>query len=140
MGQKKKILIVDDKSVNRYILRDIFEDFYDVFECTNGIEAIEQLDMAKDQPAVVLLDIVMPTGDGFTVLEHMKEHNMQDVPVVLVSSNVNDENIRKAYTYEVADYIQKPFQDEVVRRRVERVIALFEKKKQNKNSYEGELL
>ena len=80
--QQKKILIVDDKSVNRYILSGIFENEYD----------------------------------------------MQDVPVVLISANVNDENIHKAYSYEVADYIQKPFQEPVVKRRVESIIELFEKK------------
>lgn len=124
--QKKKILIVDDKSVNRYILKDIFEDTYDVMECQNGMEAIQALDDNSENTAVILLDIVMPTYDGFSVLNYMKEQNLQSsVPVVLVSSNVNDENIRKAYEYEVADYIQKPFQDEVVRCRVERVIELF---------------
>lgn len=129
MEQKKKILIVDDKSVNRYILRDIFEEYYEICECSNGNEAIDALDEGEEQMAVVLLDIVMPACDGFTVLEHMKEHDMQSVPVVLVSSNVNDENIRKAYKYEVADYIQKPFQDDVVRRRVERVIKAFENRR-----------
>ena len=79
-----------------------------------------------------MLDIVMPTCDGFAVLKYMKEKNLQDVPVVLISANVNDENIHKAYAYEVADYIQKPFQEPVVRRRVDKIIELFEKKKQMK--------
>lgn len=129
MTEQKKILIVDDKSVNRYILSGIFEDEYDIAECVDGNEAIAALEEYGDNTAAVLLDIVMPTCDGFAVLKYMKEKNLQDVPVVLVSSNVNDENIRKAYTYEVADYIQKPFQESVVKRRVEKIIELFEKKK-----------
>ena len=72
------------------------------------------------------------TCDGFAVLKYMKENQLQDVPVVLISANVNDENIHKAYSYEVADYIQKPFQEPVVKRRVESIIELFEKKKQMK--------
>ena len=130
--QQKKILIVDDKSVNRYILSGIFEDQYDIAECAEGSEAIAALEENGEDTAAVLLDIVMPTCDGFAVLKYMKEKNLQDVPVVLISANVNDENIHKAYAYEVADYIQKPFQEPVVRRRVDKIIELFEQKKQMK--------
>ena len=130
--QQKKILIVDDKSVNRYILSGIFENEYDIQECADGSEAIEALEQGGEDTAAVLLDIVMPTCDGFVVLKYMKENQLQDVPVVLISANVNDENIHKAYSYEVADYIQKPFQEPVVKRRVESIIELFEKKKQMK--------
>lgn len=129
MVQKKRVLIVDDKSVNRYVLRNLFEDEYEIVECVDGREAIAVLDEKGEETAVVLLDIVMPGYDGFTVLEYMQEKQLQKVPVVLISSNVTDENIRKAYTYEVADYIQKPFEEDIVRRRVERIINLFEKKK-----------
>lgn len=129
MVQKKRVLIVDDKSVNRYVLRNLFEDEYEIVECVDGREAIAVLDEKGEETAVVLLDIVMPGYDGFTVLEYMQEKQLQKVPVVLISSNVTDENIRKAHTYEVADYIQKPFEEDIVRRRVERIINLFEKKK-----------
>ena len=71
MEQKKKVLIVDDKTVNRYILRDIFEDEYDVVECADGNEAIAALKECTQEMAVILLDIVMPGCDGFKVLEYM---------------------------------------------------------------------
>ena len=128
MMQKKRVLIVDDKSVNRYVLRNLFEDEYEITECVDGKEAIAVLEEQGEETAVVLLDIVMPMYDGFAVLEYMQEKRLQGVPVVLISSNVNDENIRKAYSYEVADYIQKPFEEDIVKRRVERIINLFEKK------------
>lgn len=128
---KKRVLIVDDKSVNRYVLRNLFEDEYEITECVDGKEAIAVLEEQGEKTAVVLLDIVMPMYDGFTVLEYMQAKRLQNVPVVLISSNVNDENIRKAYTYEVADYIQKPFEEDIVKRRVERIINLFEKKRNN---------
>lgn len=125
---QKKILIVDDKSVNRYTLKGIFEDDYEVLECSNGTEAIEKL--SKDI-TVILLDIIMPVCDGFSVLEYMKENDFKDIPVVLVSANVNSENIKKASCYEVADYIQKPFEDKVVRKRVEHVMKMFEYRRKN---------
>ena len=128
MMQKKRVLIVDDKSVNRYVLRNLFEEKYEIAECVDGKEAIAVLEEQGEETAVVLLDIVMPVYDGFTVLEYMQEKQLQNVPVVLISSNVNDENIRRAHTYEVADYIQKPFEEDIVKRRVEKIINLFEKK------------
>lgn len=119
---RPKMLIVDDKSVNRYVLSGIFEDDYEIIECADGSEAIKVLGEYRESIATVLLDIVMPSCDGFAVLKYMKAESLQKIPVVLVSSNVNDENIRKAYDYDVADYIQKPFIEEVVKQRVQRVI------------------
>ena len=129
MEQKKKVLIVDDKTVNRYILRDIFEDKYDVVECTDGNEAIVALKECMQDIVAVLLDIIMPECDGFKVLEYMKEQKLQSIPVVLISAKVDEENIHRAYSYEVADYIQKPFDEVVVKKRVENIIKLFEMKK-----------
>lgn len=126
-NSKRKMLIVDDKSVNRYILGGIFEEEYDIVECCDGSCAIEELEKDNASVAVILLDIVMPTLDGFAVLNYMRENGITDIPVVLVSSNVNDENIRKAYSYAVADYIQKPFEENVVRQRVNFVIKRYGK-------------
>ena len=84
---------------------------------------------------VVLLDIVMPVCDGFAVLEYMKKIALDTVPVILISSNVNDNNIQKAYQYDVVDYIQKPFQENVVRQRVQRVVEIYRSKRQ-KDAYE----
>lgn len=139
MVQKKKVLIVDDKVVNRYILKSIFEDEYDVIECAGGEEAMTALQQ-EEKPSVVLLDIVMPEYDGFSVLKYMEESHLQSIPVVLISADVNDENIHRAFLYQVADYIQKPFQDTIVKRRVEKIIDLFEKKAKAVRKSEAEVL
>lgn len=125
-NKSKKVLIVDDKSVNRFVLKGIFEDDYEVLECKDGAEALSTLESLNNDVTVILLDIVMPGFDGFSVLEYMKKNKLSHIPVVLVSANVNDENIRKAYDYDVADYIQKPFEEEIVRARVEAVIFDYE--------------
>lgn len=129
--QKPKMLIVDDKAVNRYVLKSIFEDDYEIIECQDGRISIEVLDEKRDEAAVVLLDIVMPVCDGFAVLKYMQETALHDVPVILISSNVDDKNISRASDYDVADYIQKPFQEDVVRQRVQRVVDLYQMKKEN---------
>lgn len=136
--QKPKMLIVDDKAVNRYVLRSIFEEDYEVVECRDGRGAIEILEEMRDEAAAVLLDIVMPVCDGFAVLKYMKKAALRTVPVILVSSNVDDENINRASDYDVADYIQKPFQEEVVRRRVQRVVDLYQAKRDNEEYEQAE--
>ncbi|MBQ7943360.1 MAG: response regulator [Lachnospiraceae bacterium] len=130
MNDKKHVLVVDDKNINRYILKSIFEDEYDIIECSNGVEAIEALEQYQENMAAMLLDIVMPEGDGFTVLDFMQKQGLKSVPVIMISSNATEENIYRAYDYEVADYIQKPFEEDVVRRRVESIIHMFEKRKE----------
>lgn len=129
--QKPQMLIVDDKAVNRYVLRNIFEEDYGIIECQDGRAAMKVLGEMCDDVAVVLLDIVMPVCDGFAVLKYMKERALCTVPVILVSSNVDDLNIKKARDYDVADYIQKPFQENVVWQRVHRIVELYQAKKEN---------
>lgn len=135
MIQKSKMLIVEDKAVNRYVLKSIFEEDYEIAECADGRAAIELLEEERDAVSVVLLDIVMPVCDGFAVLEYMKKTALDTVPVILISSNVDDNNIQKAYEYDVVDYIQKPFQEDVVRQRVQRVVDLYQNKRE-KDAYE----
>ncbi|MEZ3493260.1 MAG: response regulator [Lachnospiraceae bacterium] len=135
MIQKPKMLIVEDKAVNRYVLKSIFEEDYEIAECADGRAAIELLAEERDAVSVVLLDIVMPVCDGFAVLEYMKKTALDTVPVILISSNVDDNNIQKAYEYDVVDYIQKPFQEDVVRQRVQRVVDLYQNKRE-KDAYE----
>ncbi|MDE6622129.1 MAG: response regulator [Lachnospiraceae bacterium] len=129
--KKPQMLIVDDKAVNRYVLKSIFEDSYEIIECQDGRAAMEVLEEKREEVAAVLLDIVMPVCDGFAVLKYMKETALHSVPVILISSNVDDKNIHKACDYDVADYIQKPFQEDVVRQRVQRVIDLYQMKREN---------
>lgn len=136
--QKPKMLIVDDKAVNRYVLKSIFEDDYEIIECQDGRAAMEVLGEKRGEAAVVLLDIVMPVCDGFAVLKYMQETALYDVPVILISSNVDDKNISRASSYDVADYIQKPFQEDVVRQRVQRVVNLYQMKKENVEYGEAE--
>lgn len=135
MIQKPKMLIVEDKAVNRYVLKSIFEEDYEIAECADGRAAIELLEEERDAVSVVLLDIVMPVCDGFAVLEYMKKTALDTVPVILISSNVDDNNIQKAYEYDVVDYIHKPFQEDVVRQRVQRVVDLYQNKRE-KDVYE----
>lgn len=112
--------------MNRYMLGGIFHDNYDILEAGNGFEAIEVLEQEQDELAVVLLDIIMPVMDGFGVLEHMRKNNMLNkIPVVIVTDDSSEATSVKAFEYNVADMVIKPFEPRIIRRRVQNIIELY---------------
>ena len=126
MKVNRKILVVDDKGMNRYMLGGILRDHYEIVEAGGGLEAIELLEKEKDELAVVLLDIIMPGMDGFGVLEYMKEKDMlEQIPVVIVTDDSSEATSVKAFEYKVADMVIKPFEPRIIKRRVQNIIELY---------------
>ena len=123
---KKKILVVDDKGMNRYMLGGIFRDNYEIVEAGGGKEAIAIIEKEYDELAVILLDIIMPGIDGFGVLDYMREHDyLSKVPVVIVTDDSSEATAVKAFEYKVADMVIKPFEPRIIKRRVENIIELY---------------
>ena len=78
----------------------------------------------------MLLDIVMPIMDGFEVLEHMNEKDMiEEIPVVMISSEDSTSFIRRAYEMGVSDYISRPYDAQIVYKRVYNTIKLYAKQR-----------
>ena len=135
LNTKKKILVVDDKGMNRYMLGGIFRDNYEIIEAGGGMEAIAIIDKEYDELAVILLDIIMPGIDGFGVLEHMKEQDyLNRVPVVIVTDDSSEATAVKAFEYKVADMVIKPFEPRIIKRRVENIIELYDYKEKYGNA------
>ena len=135
LNTKKKILVVDDKGMNRYMLGGIFRDNYEIIEAGGGMEAIAIIDKEYDDLAVILLDIIMPGIDGFGVLEHMKEQDyLNRVPVVIVTDDSSEATAVKAFEYKVADMVIKPFEPRIIKRRVENIIELYAYKEKYGNA------
>lgn len=126
MTTKKKILVVDDKGMNRYMLGGIFRDNYEIVEAGGGKEAIAIIEKEYDELAVILLDIIMPGIDGFGVLDYMREHDyLSKVPVVIVTDDSSEATAVKAFEYKVADMVIKPFEPRIIKRIVENIIELY---------------
>lgn len=126
METKTKILVVDDKGINRYMMGEIFRDEYEIIEAAGGQEAIDLIALEHDELAIVLLDIVMPGIDGFGVLEDMKRKQLLDrLPVVIVTDDSSEATSVKAFEYKVADMVIKPFEPRIIKRRVENIIELY---------------
>ena len=126
MKKKNKILVVDDKGINRYMLGGIFGEEYEIVEASGGQMAIDIIAADAKSLAVVLLDIIMPVVNGFGVLEYMKKKGLLDrLPVVIVTDDDSEETSDRAFEYKVADLVVKPFEPRIIRRRVQNIIELY---------------
>ena len=126
---KKAVLIVDDEAMNRDILEELFEDDYEVLQARDGEEAMKMIEENHDRIGVVLLDLVMPKKSGFDVLDFMHfRHFDKDIPVILITG---DEKSSEAAALDrgAVDFITKPINGNIVRRRVENVSELYEYKR-----------
>ncbi len=129
MMYKPHILITDDSEMNRAILAEMLGDKYHIIEAEDGRAAIDIIEKNKDID-LLLLDINMPEVDGFTVLQTMNEkHWIDKIPVVMISSESSVSIVEKAYDLGATDYISRPFDMAIVRRRVENTIMLYIKQK-----------
>ncbi len=123
--QNKKILIADDVEMNRDILTEILEDDYQIETVDNGAKVIEVLSERIDEFAVLLLDLVMPNVDGFGVLKVMNEEGWIDkLPVLIISGEQSVQSEKDCFNWGVSDFIRKPFDDTLVKKRVGNVAEL----------------
>ena len=128
--EKQKILIVDDSEMNRFILTQMLHEDYDIIEAGDGLMALEILKEKAEQIALVLLDIIMPGLDGFGVLDRMNHEGwIEDIPVIIISSDRSPVAIERAYELRAADFISRPFDAAIVRHRVVNTIVLYAKQK-----------
>ena len=127
---KPRILIVDDSEFNRAILKEILEETYEIIEADGGNEALHKIDEYGMKISLVLLDIIMPEKDGFEVLKYMEEERLiSDIPVIIISSEDSANYIRRAYEMGVSDYINRPFDANIVYQRVSNTVKLYAKQK-----------
>ena len=117
---KNKILVVDDALMNRDILKEILKDTYDILEAEDGKSALEILDAENNEISAILLDLVMPVMDGFEVLEELNARKMiEKIPVLIISGENSTQNEQRCFDLGIADFIGKPFNARLVRKRVQ---------------------
>lgn len=127
---KPRILIVDDSEFNRAILKEILEETYEIIEADGGNEALHKIDEYGMKISLVLLDIIMREKDGFEVLKYMEEERLiSDIPVIMISSEDSANYIRRAYEMGVSDYINRPFDANIVYQRVSNTVKLYAKQR-----------
>lgn len=125
-----QLLVVDDSEMNREILKEILGKEYQILEACDGEEALKMLEQYGTEISLVLLDIIMPKMDGFEVLAYMNRDKwIEDIPVIMISSEGSESYIRRAYELGASDYISRPFDAKVVYQRVINMIKLYAKQR-----------
>ena len=129
-ADKLSIMIVDDSELNREILSSMLSSEFNILEAANGETCLSMLEKYGTDISIVLLDIVMPGMSGFDVLRVMNaDHLIEDIPVIMISSDNSDSSVREAYEMGVSDYISRPFDAKVVYHRVFNTIKLYSKQR-----------
>jgi len=124
---KSTIMIIDDDKMTCNLIKKVFEKKYDVVFAHNGQDAIELLSSSRGSViSCIFLDLIMPVLDGFSVLDYLNDNNyLNKLPVIIISGNYDKETRSRAYSYRIADMLEKPFNVQVVRHRIENLISLY---------------
>lgn len=117
------ILVADDSVIIRDFVKEIFHDNYSVLMAKDGKEVINIVN-SNSSIAALLLDLNMPGTDGFAVLDYFKEHDLfKKIPVSIISGANDKASIDKAFSYNIVDMLNKPFNKNNVKLVVEKTIA-----------------
>ena len=121
---RRTILVVDDEPVNLRLLGNILKDEYDIAYAETGDEALLEIKNQKDFLSLVLLDLHMPCGNGYMVLDEIKNNEeLMNIPVIVLTADnsAEVESLRRG----AIDFLNKPYnRPEVIRARVRRAIEL----------------
>jgi len=124
MGER--ILIVDDSEIDREILRNILNNEFEVVEANDGYSALNIILKKGEDFDAVLLDVSMPLLDGISVLRILRENNLHDVQIFMITVEATKENIEKASQYNIAEFIKKPFNRNEVLKRIRTKLGVGE--------------
>ena len=127
-AQNKKILLVEDDPNFGTVLKDyLMMNDYDVVHAKNGMEGFEKF--KKDDFDLCILDVMMPYKDGFTLAKEIREKNT-DVPIVFLTAKAMKEDVLKGYKVGADDYLNKPFDSEVL---LYKIKAILQRKEADEN-------
>ena len=119
MSTRYKVLVAEDEVKIREILVDFLTDYYEVIEAKDGEEALRLFH--SQQIDLVLLDLMMPGRDGFSVLKEIR--SVSKVPVMILTARSSVEDQVKGYDLKVDDYVTKPFDNKVLVAKINRLLA-----------------
>ncbi|WP_148409620.1 diguanylate cyclase [Murimonas intestini] len=138
--QDKIMLVVDDMELNRAILNELFSSSYKILEAENGKEALKLIEEYGTSIVIVLLDLIMPVMNGFEVLRHLSSSGLiEEIPVVMITSESSEQAILEGYNLNATDVITKPFNPDIVRKRVENTVELNSYKQHLENKVQSQV-
>lgn len=121
----EKILIVDDSIIQAAQLKAILEADYDITVAQTAEDGLRYV--SSEDFSLILLDVIMPGMDGFTLLKRLQEEIItRSIPVILITSLSDTENEQRGLTLGAVDYIAKPFHPAIVQARVNTHVKLYQ--------------
>jgi DNA-binding response OmpR family regulator len=134
LGQKQKVLIIDDSDIIRHALKIFFEDYdFKVLASLDGLDGVKKA--AEHKPSLIILDLIMPNFDGVKVLQVLKVlDNLKDIPVLVITANTDRKNILAAVEAGADKVLSKPLQKEVLVKTVNELLGseIISKARKNK--------
>src|SRR5262245_49979598 len=123
MSQKPKVLIVDDEPLNvDYLVQELEDSNYQIITASNGKEALGKIQ--REQPDLILLDLIMPVLDGFAVLSQIKaDNNLRDIPVIIISAERDSKSVVKGIKQGAEDYLTKPVDADLLIQKVKEYLG-----------------
>lgn len=121
---KKRLLLADDSFIDREILHHILENHFEITDAKNGYEALDLLSKKEEKYDAMLLDVMMPVIDGFSVLQLMENNKVEKLPIIMMTAEATKENVRRAAEYGVTSFVSKPFDAETVLEKVHTLLDI----------------
>lgn len=121
MKNKLRILAVDDNTISLATIEQELKDSYEVIPLNSGVRALQYL--KREKPDLIILDIQMALKDGIETLSEIREmEGCQNIPVVMLTSRRDRETILASSRLGITDYVVKPFKQQDLRFRIDRIL------------------
>lgn len=139
--QNGVMLVVDDIESSRLILSEMFKKEFEIAQAANGAEAWKYIEANYEKISIILLDLIMPVMNGYEVLKKIRGDDRTKALPVIVTSQGDSESEQKAFELNADDFLQKPYNANIMRHRVRNVVAhSFVKKLEEEKTLTKKLL
>lgn len=134
------ILVVDDESRMRKLIKDfLMTKNYNILEAENGEEALKVYEQNKEKISLILLDVMMPKLDGWSVLRQIRQEN-KSIPIVMLTARAEEQDELFGFELGVDEYITKPFSPKILVARVEAILKRSKPETKELKEYDGILI
>lgn len=128
----KRILMVDDVSTNLICASEVLKSSYEIITAKSGSQALAILQ--ETTPDLILLDVVMPDMDGYEVFQKIKDMpKAHDIPVIFLTAEQDQQKELKGFEMGAMDFIRKPFEPEIMRSRIDKILKMTEENRALRN-------
>lgn len=130
------VLIVDDEARMRKLIRDFLKvKGFSILEAEDGEKAIEVFEKNKNKISIILLDVMMPKLDGWSVLRQIRQESK--VPIIMLTARGEEQDELFGFELGVDEYISKPFSPKILVARVEAILKRVQGDKKEIKDYDG---